>query len=59
MRSKNTFDENSLVVAPFTLFPSPIEKNLFDRAVRAQTLLNKLLHRLAYDSEFLDYALAR
>ncbi|CAH1404495.1 unnamed protein product [Nezara viridula] len=58
MRSKNNFDENSLVVAPFTLFPSPIAKDCFNRAIRAQTLLNKLLHRLAYDPQFLDYALA-
>ncbi|XP_014278447.1 glutathione synthetase isoform X2 [Halyomorpha halys] len=58
MRSKNNFDESSLVVAPFTLLPSPITKDCFERAIRAQKLLNKLLHRLAYDSEFLDYALA-
>lgn len=59
MRQRNNYDPNSLTIAPFTLFPSVISKSAFEKAIAAQTSLNYLLHRLAYDPHFLQEALSK
>ena len=44
----------STIHAPLALFPSPIPRNLFDRAKRLQSIYNILYARVATDVEFLD-----
>lgn len=52
-------DLESFSIAAFSLFPSPIEKDAFDKAVSVQATLNALLHRLAYDPDFIQQALSK
>ncbi|XP_023654508.1 glutathione synthetase [Paramormyrops kingsleyae] len=44
--------------APFTLFPSPVPKGLFEQALKVQTLFNQLVDRISQDPCFLEEALA-
>lgn len=53
MRSKNNFSPDSVIFAPFTLFPSSYPKAEFEKAVEIQPLLNELTHKVAHDYEFL------
>ena len=45
--------------APFTLFPSPVPTKCFEAAIKAQTLFNLLMHRVAHDHEFLKQCLEK
>lgn len=53
MRSRDNFNRDALQFAPFLLIPSSFPRKEFNRACELQTILNKLMHRLAHDYEFL------
>lgn len=57
MRSKLNFSEDTLQIAPFALIPSVFPRKEFIRAVQIQTVLNELMHRVAYDRQFLSESL--
>ena len=59
MRRKDAFDRDALHFAPFLLLPSPFPRQEFDRAVKLQTLLNELIHKVAHDRDFLTRTLAK
>uniref|UniRef100_W5MA08 Glutathione synthetase n=1 Tax=Lepisosteus oculatus TaxID=7918 RepID=W5MA08_LEPOC len=44
--------------APFTLFPTPVPRDLFEQALQVQTHFNLLVDRISQDAEFLERALA-
>lgn len=44
----------SAIHAPFSLFPSPLPRSLYERAVKLQNLYNILYARVAMDNAFLD-----
>lgn len=46
-------------VAPVTLFPSPFPQELFHEAESVQTLMNLVMHRVAYDQLFLNTSLEK
>ena len=50
MRRKDAFDVDALHFAPFVLFPSPFPKNEFSKAVKLQTILNELMHKVQYSA---------
>ncbi|XP_025075872.1 glutathione synthetase-like [Pogonomyrmex barbatus] len=52
-RSKRNFDRDVLQFAPFALFPSPFPREEFYNACDIQIILNVLIHKVAYDYEFL------
>uniref|UniRef100_A0A8C4SI20 Glutathione synthetase n=1 Tax=Erpetoichthys calabaricus TaxID=27687 RepID=A0A8C4SI20_ERPCA len=59
MRTKE--DPNSpevLSYAPFTLFPSPIPKSIYEQAKLLQRDFNLLVEKITQDSKFLEQALA-
>ncbi|KAJ8257846.1 hypothetical protein GJAV_G00190370 [Gymnothorax javanicus] len=59
MRTKETPNSSEVVsYAPFTLFPSPLPKVLFDQAIAVQTHFNRLVDKVSQDSKFLQEALA-
>uniref|UniRef100_A0A8C9T9Y2 Glutathione synthetase n=1 Tax=Scleropages formosus TaxID=113540 RepID=A0A8C9T9Y2_SCLFO len=43
---------------PFTLFPTPVPRDLFQQALQVQTLFNQLVDKISRDSCFLEEALA-
>lgn len=45
--------------APFTLFPTPLPKAVFQQALAVQTHYNTLVDKISQDTEFLRDALAR
>lgn len=45
--------------APFTLFPTPVPKAVFQQALAVQTHFNTLVDKISQDSDFLEEALAR
>lgn len=57
MRSKVNFNRDVLQFAPFILFPSPFPRQEFNKAVEIQPILNELMHKVAYNSEFLRTSL--
>eukprot|EP00088_Acartia_fossae_P025268 TRINITY_DN2609_c0_g1_i12.p1 TRINITY_DN2609_c0_g1~~TRINITY_DN2609_c0_g1_i12.p1 ORF type:complete len:499 (+),score=129.13 TRINITY_DN2609_c0_g1_i12:292-1788(+) len=57
MRRKDQFDRDALHFAPFVLFPSSFPRNEFNKALRLQTVLNELMHKVAHDDEFLTDSL--
>ncbi|XP_017877007.1 glutathione synthetase-like [Ceratina calcarata] len=57
IRSKVAFNKNQLQVLPFTLLPSSFPKENFQRAKSIQTLLNKLMHKVAHNHDFLQKSL--
>ncbi|KAJ9573517.1 hypothetical protein L9F63_009081, partial [Diploptera punctata] len=54
MRSKSNFSKDSLQIAPFVLLPSTFPRKEFNKAVKIQTILNELVHKVAHDYEFLS-----
>ena len=46
MRRKDQFDRDALHFAPFVLFPSSFPRNEFNKALRLQTVLNELMHKV-------------
>ena len=57
MRRKDAFDRDALHFAPFLLLPSPFPRQEFHKATKIQTLLNELMHKVAYDYDFLEQTL--
>ncbi|XP_076325109.1 glutathione synthetase-like isoform X1 [Tachypleus tridentatus] len=53
MRTKESYEDDSVVLLPFTLFPSPFPKKSFEYVKFIQRDINLLLHRVAYNYEFL------
>ncbi|TMW39349.1 hypothetical protein DOY81_015571, partial [Sarcophaga bullata] len=58
MRSKKNFSPDSLNFAPFLLTPSSFPRKEFHKAVDLQTIINRLMHNVAHDEEFLTTTLA-
>ena len=58
-RRKESFDRDKLHFTPFCLLPSPFPRQEFNRAVELQTLLNELMHKVAYDFDFLKETLRK
>lgn len=56
-RSKVKFDKDFLQFAPFALFPSPFPREEFQNACDIQIILNKLIHKVAHDYNFLKETL--
>ena len=46
MRQKNNFDEDSLHFAPFVLLPTPFPLDEFEKSIKLQPILNKLMHNV-------------
>ena len=46
MRQKSQFDRDALHFAPFVLLPSPFPKDEYYKAVKLQTVLNELMHKV-------------
>ncbi|XP_076061731.1 glutathione synthetase-like isoform X2 [Oratosquilla oratoria] len=59
MRSKTAFDRDTLQFAPFFLLPSAFPKREFERVVKFQPIMNKLIHHVAQDYEFLKKCLKK
>jgi len=57
LRSKVNFNRDALQFAPFALFPSPFPREEFQNACDIQIILNTLIHRVAYDYDFLKETL--
>ena len=57
--AKKPTSHDAIVHAPFTLFPSPFPRPLFQQACEVQRDLNLLIHRVANDPEFLEDCLQR
>ncbi|KAM8862986.1 glutathione synthetase [Spinachia spinachia] len=59
MRIQESSNASELVTyAPFTLFPTPVPKDVFLQALAVQTHYNTLVDRISQDPEFLQEALA-
>ncbi|KAH8396104.1 hypothetical protein KR222_003470 [Zaprionus bogoriensis] len=58
MRSKTSFSPDSLNFAPFVLMPSSFPRKEFERAVALQPIINRLMHNVAHDEEFITTTLA-
>ena len=59
IRRKESFDRDKLHFTPFCLLPSPFPHQEFNRAVELQTVLNELMHKVAYDFDFLKETLRK
>ncbi|XP_012218621.1 glutathione synthetase-like [Linepithema humile] len=57
MRSKKNFNKDQVQILPFTLIPSSFPKKPFLLVKNVQILLNELIHKVAYDKEFLTNSL--
>lgn len=53
MRSKTQYSIDSLIVVPFTLFPSVFPRAEFQKAIAIQPALNELTHHVSNDHDFL------
>ncbi|XP_069035581.1 glutathione synthetase isoform X2 [Lepisosteus oculatus] len=59
MRTRESPSSSEVVsYAPFTLFPTPVPRDLFEQALQVQTHFNLLMDRISQDAEFLEQALA-
>lgn len=59
MRSKKIFDGDQMQILPFALLPTSFPKKNFETAKSVQILLNELIHKVAYDKEFITNSLKR
>ncbi|XP_012350209.2 LOW QUALITY PROTEIN: glutathione synthetase [Apis florea] len=57
MRSRVSFNKNQVQVLPFTLLPSSFPEKNFEKAKNIQILLNELIHKVAYNNDFLTESL--
>ncbi|XP_074109210.1 glutathione synthetase [Cotesia typhae] len=57
MHSNKCFDRNCVKISKFTLIPTSFPKCEFDKAKSIQVTINKLMHKVAYDDEFLTETL--
>ncbi|XP_023162269.2 glutathione synthetase isoform X1 [Drosophila hydei] len=58
MRSKTSFSPDSLNFAPFVLVPSSFPRKEFEKAIVLQPIINRLMHNVAHDEEFITTTLA-
>ncbi|KAK7884764.1 hypothetical protein WMY93_027887 [Mugilogobius chulae] len=59
MRTKEASNSAELVTyAPFTLFPTPVPKAVFQQALNVQTHYNSLVDKISQNANFLNEALA-
>ncbi|CRL02585.1 CLUMA_CG015836, isoform C [Clunio marinus] len=58
MRSKANFNPDNLQFAPFVLTPSLYPRKEFEKATKLQIILNKMIHNVAHDVDFLRETLA-
>ncbi|XP_034481995.1 glutathione synthetase isoform X1 [Drosophila innubila] len=58
MRSKTSFSPDSLNFAPFVLVPSAFPRKEFEKAIALQPIINRLMHNVAHDEEFITTTLA-
>ncbi len=56
MRRKG-FCEDAIHFAPFVLLPSPFPRDEFQKAVKLQPILNRLMSQVANDTKFLSETL--
>lgn len=59
MRSKKNFNRDQVQILPFALLPTSFPRKSFERAKSVQILLNELIHKVAYDKEFITNSLKR
>lgn len=59
MRSRKNFNKDQVQILPFTLIPSSFPKKAFLLVKNVQILLNELIHKVAYNKEFLTSSLKR
>lgn len=59
MRSKKNFNKDQVQLLPITLLPSSFPRKSFLATKNVQTILNELIHKVAYDKEFLESSLRR
>lgn len=59
MKSKKNFNKDQMQILPFALLPTSFPKKSFQTAKNVQTLLNELIHKVAYDKEFITTSLKR
>lgn len=59
MRSRKNFSKDQVQILPFTLIPSSFPEKPFFTVKSVQALLNELIHKVAYDKEFLTNSLKR
>ncbi|XP_015592883.1 glutathione synthetase isoform X1 [Cephus cinctus] len=57
MRSKVKFNRDALQFAPFVLIPSSFPRKEFENACSIQIILNRLMHQVAHDYDFLKETL--
>ena len=57
MRTKINFSKDIVPFAPFALLPSSFPRKEFENACEIQLILNKLMHKVAHDYNFLKVTL--
>ncbi|XP_070157310.1 glutathione synthetase isoform X2 [Polyergus mexicanus] len=57
MRSAKNYNKDQVQILPFTLIPSSFPEKPFFTVKSVQVLLNELIHKIAYDKEFLTNSL--
>ncbi|CAG0891535.1 unnamed protein product [Cyprideis torosa] len=50
--------KDGINLAPVTMFPTPFPKEEFDKAIDVQEHLNRVIHQISYEREFLEQSLA-
>lgn len=58
-RSMKNYSKDQVQLLPFTLIPSSFPQKPFFTVKNVQVLLNQLVHKVAYDKEFLTSSLKR
>ncbi|CAM5999083.1 unnamed protein product [Sphagnum balticum] len=56
---ESVVSDDGLMLAPFTLFPSPFSSSHFHHAKHIQTHINTLMHNIAWDQQFLSSSLEK
>ncbi|KAK0086437.1 hypothetical protein PV326_005543 [Microctonus aethiopoides] len=57
MHSSACFDRNCVKISRFTLLPTSFPRNEFEKATNIQATLQKLMHKVAYNHNFLNNTL--
>ncbi|XP_072385880.1 glutathione synthetase-like [Diabrotica undecimpunctata] len=53
MRSKTNYNEDTVQISPFILFPSGFPRNEFNKVVNLQSILQELLHNITNNDAFI------